>query len=223
MAERVDTQALLRLATWMSPAFPVGAFSYSSGLEQAVHDALVTDATELRAWLETVICHGFGWNDAVLLAEGYRAVGDSARLAAAAELAEALAGSRERQAETMLQGQAFLTAARSWPHPVLDAIGDGLAYPVAVGVVAAAHQTGLEPALAAYLNATVSNAVSVAIRCSVTGQRDGLSVVAALEPIIAETAAKAACASLDDLGSATIMADISALKHETLHSRLFRS
>ncbi|WVT75411.1 urease accessory protein UreF [Sinorhizobium chiapasense] len=223
MAERADTQALLRLATWLSPAFPVGAFSYSSGLEQVIHDRLVTDAAELRSWLETVICHGSGWNDALLLAESYRASGDAARLAAAAGLAEALAGSHERHAETMLQGQAFLAAARSWPHPVFDALSETVAYPVAVGAVAGGHQTGLEPALAAFLNASVSNAVSVAIRCGVTGQRDGVGVIAALEPVIAATASKAATASLDDLGSATIMADISTLRHETLHSRLFRS
>ncbi|SFG35884.1 urease accessory protein [Ensifer sp. OV372] len=223
MAERVDTQALLRLVTWMSPAFPVGAFSYSSGLEQAVHDRLVSDAGELRNWLEAVISLGYGWNDALLLAESYRAVNDHARLAAAAELAEALAGGRERHMETMLQGQAFLAAARSWPHPVLDALPKSVAYPVAVGAVAGAHETGLEPALAAYLNASVSNAVSVAIRCGVTGQRDGVGIIAALEPVIAATAVKAAGVSLDDLGSATMTADISSLRHESLHSRLFRS
>ncbi len=223
MAERVDTQALLRLVTWMSPAFPVGAFSYSSGLEQAVHDRLVSDAGELRNWLEAVISLGYGWNDALLLAESYRAVNDHARLAAAAELAEAMAGGRERHMETMLQGQAFLAAARSWPHPVLDALPESFAYPVAVGAVAGAHETGVEPALAAYLNASVSNAVSVAIRCGVTGQRDGVGIIAALEPVIAATAVKAAGASLDDLGSATMTADISSLRHESLHSRLFRS
>lgn len=223
MTERVDTQALLRLVTWMSPAFPVGAFSYSSGLEQAVHDRLVTDDGALRIWLETVVSQGSGWNDALLLAESYCAVNDHARLAAAAELAEALAGSRERHMETMLQGQAFVAAARSWPHPVLHALPQSVAYPVAVGAVAGAHETGLEPALAAYLNASVSNAVSVAIRCGVIGQRDGVGVIAALEPAIATTAVKAAGASLEDLGSATITADISALRHESLHSRLFRS
>ena len=93
----------------------------------------------------------------------------------------------------------------------------------AVGAVAGAHRTGLEPALAAYLNATASNAVSVAIRCGVTGQRDGVGVLAGLEGTISAVAACAARGSLDDLGSAAIMADIASLRHETLHSRLFRS
>lgn len=223
MAERVDTQALLRLVTWLSPAFPVGSFSYSNGLEQAVHDGHVTDTESLRLWLETLLCHGSGWNDAVLLGEAYRAFDEPARLAFVIQLAEAMAASRERHMETMLQGEAFLAAARHWPHPVLDRLGDGVAYPVAVGAVAGAHATGLEPAIAAYLHASVSNAISVAIRCGVTGQRDGVGLVAALEPTIAAVAREAEAASLENLGSATITADISSLRHETLHSRLFRS
>lgn len=223
MAERADTQALLRLAAWLSPAFPVGAFSYSNGLEQAVHDGYVTDAESLQRWLEAQLLHGSGWNDAVLLGEAYRAFDDPTRLRSVSELAEALAASRERHMETMLQGEAFLAAARHWPHAVLDRLGEGVAYPVAVGAVSGAHATGLEPAIAAYLHASISNAVSVAIRCGVTGQRDGVGLIAALEPTIADVAEKACAASLDDLGLATITADISSLRHETLHSRLFRS
>jgi urease accessory protein len=223
MTEHADTQALLRLVTWMSPAFPVGAFSYSGGLEQAVHDGLIADAPALARWLAALICHGSSWNDAVLLAESYRAYGDPLRLEAARELAEALAGSRERHMETTLQGEAFLAAAAHWPHRALETLTGAVAYPVAVGAVAGAHGTGLEPALAAYLHATASNLVSVAIRCGVTGQKHGVGVLAELEPVIAETAAKASSSTLDDLGSATILADISALRHETMHSRLFRS
>lgn len=223
MAEHADTQALTRLLTWLSPAFPVGSFSYSGGLEQAVHDGLVRNAEDLRLWLETLMHRGALWNDALLLAESYRSHGDQPRLQAVAELAEALAGSRERHMETMLLGEAFLAAAAHWPHPVLHLLGSETAYPVAVGAVAGAHATGLEPALAAYLNASVSNAVSVAIRCGVAGQRDGVGVLAGLEKTIAVVAAGAARSSLDDLGSAAIMADIESLRHETLHSRLFRS
>lgn len=223
MTERADTQGLLRLVTWLSPAFPVGAFSYSGGLEQAVHDGLVTNPAMLSNWLRALIVHGSSWNDAVLLAESYRAYQDAVRLEQARELAEALAGSRERHQETTLQGGAFLTAAAHWPHPVLEMLTGAVAYPVAVGAVSGAHRTGLEPALAAYLHATASNLVSVAIRCGVMGQTHGVGVLVELEPVIAETAARAAESTLDDLGTATIIADIAALRHETLHSRLFRS
>lgn len=223
MAEHADTQALVRLVTWLSPAFPVGSFSYSGGLEQAIHDGLVKNADELRLWLDTIMRRGALWNDALLLAESYRSYDNAQRLKAAAELAEALAGSRERHMETMLLGEAFIAAAGHWPHTVLEFLGATAAYPVAVGAVAGANRTGMVAALAAFLNASASNAVSVAIRCGITGQRDGVGVLAGLEAAISEVATLAARGSLDDLGSAAIMADIASLRHETLHSRLFRS
>lgn len=223
MTETSATTALVRLVTWLSPAFPTGAFSYSGGLEQAAHAGLLKDAAALESWLALVVERGTGWNDAVLLAESYRACGDGGRLGAVMELAEALAGSRERHMETMLQGEAFIEAASHWPHPVLVLLGSKTAYPVAVGAIAGAHETGLEAALAAYLHAQASNAVSAAIRCGVTGQRGGVGVLAGLEPVITTLAAKASQSSLDDLGSAAVTADIAALRHETLGPRLFRS
>ncbi|MCA1444387.1 urease accessory protein UreF [Ensifer sp. IC4062] len=223
MADHADTQALLRLVTWLSPAFPVGSFAYSGGLEQAVDDGLVTSAEELRLWLETLLTRGAMWNDALLLAESYQGHDDPRRLKAASELAEAMAASSERHKETVLQGEAFLAAARRWPSAVFELLGPVAAYPVAVGAVAGAHGTGLHSALAAYLGAAASNAVSAAIRCGVIGQRDGVGVLVGLENTIAAVAERAAQTSLDELGSATIMADISSLRHETLYTRLFRS
>lgn len=218
-----ETAALLRLMTWLSPAFPVGAFSYSGGLEQAVSEGDVLDAGTLADWLSSLLAHGNLWNDAVLFAEAHRAIDDMARLAEAAALAEALSGSAERHRETLLQGGAFLAAAASWPHPVLETLGEATAYPVAVGAVSGGHGIGLEAALAAYLHAVVSNLVSVAIRCGVIGQRDGVATLARLEAGIIDLAAAAARSTLDDLGSATVRADIASLKHETLPTRLFRS
>ncbi|MDX3924452.1 MAG: urease accessory protein UreF [Shinella sp.] len=223
MVEAPSTAKLLKLLAWLSPAFPVGAFSYSGGLEQAVHDERVTDRESLAEWLSTLIAHGAIWNDAVLFAEAYRSFGDPERLHFAGELAEALAGSAERHRETMLQGEAFVSAAMSWPHPVFDALDGAVAYPVAVGAVAGAHDTGLPPSLAAFLHAVLSNLVSVAIRCGVIGQRDGVHVLAGLEDAIGAITARAAESTLDDLGSASLMADIASLRHETLGSRLFRS
>ncbi|MFB2550076.1 urease accessory protein UreF [Ensifer soli] len=222
-AAATPTQALLRLITWLSPAFPVGAFAYSAGLEQAVRDGLVVSAPHLHRWLSIAIARGAGWNDAVLLAEAYRSAGDGAALLAVADLAVAMAGSKERQAETVAQGAAFLAAARAWPHAVLDRLPEDTAYPVAVGAVAGAHGTGTEAAIAAYLHAQASNAVSVAIRCGVTGQRDGVGILAALEPEIEAAARRGAASTLDDLGTAAIAADIATLRHESLNSRLFRS
>jgi urease accessory protein len=221
MTEPASPQ-LLRLMTWLSPAFPVGAFSYSHGIEQAIHDGAIVDRETLVAWLSELIRRGSAWNDAVLLAETWRN-GDSIDEVAA--LAEAMAGSRERHMETMLQGEAFVSAMQDWvgDDDLSAQATERHAYPIAVGQAAASHGIALEPALVAYLNAFVSNLVQAAVRLVPLGQRAGVGAMAGLEPVILETASRAAASTLDDLGSATFMSEIMTMKHETLYSRVFRS
>ncbi|MBB4402608.1 MULTISPECIES: urease accessory protein UreF [Rhizobium/Agrobacterium group] len=223
MSEDRGVAALLRLMAWMSPAFPVGGFSYSGGLEKAVEDRRVGDATALRDWLETLLRHGSLWNDAVFLAHAWRSAGDAAVLSETADLARALAGSAERYRETVLLGDAFVAAAGAWPHAVLDLLPKDVPYPVAVGAVAAGHAVPLRETIAAFLHAGASQIVSAGIRLGVAGQRDGVAILAASEAIIAEMAAWAMQSTLDDLGSATIIADTAAMRHETQGTRLFRS
>jgi len=223
MSEADDLQGLLRLMAWLSPAFPVGSFAYSGGLERAVHDGLVTDAASLETWISTLLTNGSIWNDAVIFSAAWRGQGDAAEIGDLAALAEALAGSRERHQETMLLGDAFLTAARAWADPVFDRLPQQTAYPVAVGAVSGAHAIALDKALAAFLHAYVSQAVSAGIRLGVAGQKDGVAMLAKLEPLIAGVAADASAATTEDLGSAAVQADISTLRHETQSTRLFRS
>jgi urease accessory protein len=219
----LDTKALLRLMAWLSPAFPIGGFAWSGGLERAVADGLVKTAPQLEAWIATLVCNGSLWNDAVLFAEAWRQADDEAALGDVAALGLALAGSSERYAETLSLGKAFITAAAAWPHPVLKLLPADLPFPVAVGAVAAGHGVPRAQALAAFLHAAVSQAVSAAIRLSVAGQADGVAIVAGLEALIDDVSQKAASTTVDDLGGATVQAEIASLRHETQHSRLFRS
>lgn len=218
-----DTRSLVRLMTWLSPAFPVGGFAYSGGLERAVHDGLVEDADDLRHWLETLLAHGAWWNDALLLAEAWHACDDDLRLVEVMVLAEALAGSAERHLEIMAQGEAFAAAAAAWPHPVLERLGSRPPYAVATGAVAAAHGIALEQTATAFLHALASQAISAAIRLRVIGQRQGVELLAATEMLVLDIASAAARSSLDDLGGIAVIADIAGMRHETQHSRLFRS
>ena len=215
---------LIKLQTWLSPAFPVGSFSYSHGLESAVDAGLVADAAGLQRWLAALIGFGSGWNDAVLFAEAWRRASAGGDIAELADLGEALAGSRERHTETMLQGAAFRVAAlNGWPHPALDRLPAACPYAVAVGAAAGAHGLPLEPALAVFLQAFVGNLAQAAIRLGVTGQSGAMAMLAALEGDVVETAGRAASSTLDDLGSAAIVSEIMSMKHETHYSRLFRS
>jgi urease accessory protein len=213
---------LLRLLTWLSPAFPVGAFGYSHGLEQAIRDGMVGDAASLRTWIAALVEHGSGWTDAVLLAAAWGAA-DAAALAEVAELAEALAISAERRREALFQGEAFLVAARPWIASVPLQEDGKVAYPVAVGAVAGRTGVPLAATLTAWLHAFAANLVSAAVRAVPLGQTDGVAVIAALEPVILATAERAASSTLDDLGSAAFISDIAAMRHETLQPRLFIS
>jgi len=222
--------ALYRLMTWLSPAFPVGAFSYSSGIEWAVEAGDITDAASLRGWLAAMLADGSGFCDGVFLAQTHKAAseGEDVTLREVAELAAAFVPSRERQLETSTQGRAFIDIARAaWAHDGMDqliaACGRAIVYPVAVGLVSAAHEIPLAPVMHAFLHALVSNWISAGARLVPLGQTDSQRILAALEPVVVATARRALEGSIDDLGSATFRADLASLRHETQYTRLFRS
>jgi urease accessory protein len=207
------SQSLIRLMAWLSPVFPTGGFAYSAGLEQAVADGLVTSKVELETWLSTLLTRGSLWNEAVLLAAAYR--GEKATA-----LATALSPSAERHRETLDQGAAFLDAADAWGSHGLPR---ETPLPVALGTVCQAANIPLADALTATLQTQVSNQLQAAIRLSIIGQTGAARLLAALEPVILKTAAKAEASTLDDLGGSAFMADIMSTRHEILEPRIFLS
>jgi len=222
--------ALYRLMAWLSPSYPVGAFSYSHGLEWAVEAGDVTGRDALVGWLSDVLAHGAGRNDAILFAQAYRAAAkaDGAALGRIAALAVAWTASRERRLETIAQGAAFRIATQAaWTTTSFDLLADvpddSLAYPVAVAVAAAGHGVPLRAALGAWLQALAANLVSAGMRLIPLGQTDGQRALAALEPVVAAVLAAALDAGLDDLGGAALGADLAAMLHETQYTRLFRT
>ncbi|MFC7703366.1 urease accessory protein UreF [Plastorhodobacter daqingensis] len=213
---QAEAGAALTLVQWLSPAFPVGGYAYSHGLEWAISAGEIGNAADLRAWLEDALRFGAGRSDAVLLAH---ALGEGADYPALAALAEALAPSRERLTETLDQGRAFLQVinalqGREWPE---------MPYPVALG--AAARDLGLPPAqiVAQYLHAFASNLVQGAVRFVPLGQTEGQGVLAALHPLMLEVAAEACETALDELGGAALRLDLAAMRHETMEVRIFRT
>lgn len=222
--------ALYRLMAWLSPAYPVGAFSYSGGIEWAVEAGDIRDANTLMRWLAVILSEGSGFCDAVFFVHAHRAAlaEDDCALHQVAELAAAFTPSKERLLETTAQGRAFMDVTLAvWPCTALDRLAaawDGaLAYPVAVGLASAAHGIAIEPALAAFLQAVAANLVSAGVRLIPLGQTDGQRVLAALEPALAATAARALTFPLDEVGGAAFRADLAGMRHETQYARLFRS
>lgn len=229
-SEAEESAALFRLMTWLSPSFPVGSFSYSSGIEWAIEAGDITDRQTLQDWLAAMLLEGAGFCDGLFLCHAWRAAeaGEGLVLGEIAELAAAFTPSRERHLETTAQGRAFVEIARSaWNCDTLDLLASHvtgpITYPVAVGVLAAGHRIALSSTLHAFLHAATSNWISAGVRLIPLGQTDSQHVLAALEGAIAATAEKSLLGSLDDLGSATFRADLASMRHETQYTRLFRS
>lgn len=221
---------LLRLMAWLSPSFPVGAFSYSHGLEQAVEAGLVHDLATTIAWVEAVLRHGSGRVDAGLFLAAHGAAFDDG-LDAVVALADAWRGTAELARESAAQGTAFVLAVESaWPDPWwaewrarLKATGRQPAYAVAVAVAAARASITAEDALAAYLHAFAANLVSAAVRLVPLGQSDGQRAIAAMEPVILAAVLAAGTRPPEDRGGSLPMLDWCSMAHETQYTRLFRS
>ena len=236
------------LMALLSPSFPTGGFSYSHGLEYAIAAKLITNSDSLRQWLLTLLEGGSLWNEAVLFAHSYEGSANSkpikltrhlspadpqppetseleanyARALAAvpiADLALALAGSKERQQESLAQGRAFAQAASA----VLDEQLEPAPLPIAVAAAGSKLGIALEALLPLYLHSQVANFISVAVRLIPIGQIDGQKTLSKLFPTIDRVARQAAVAELDSLGSCTIMSDIAAMRHEDMTTRIFRT
>ncbi|HEX2116488.1 MAG TPA: urease accessory protein UreF [Alphaproteobacteria bacterium] len=224
---------LYRLIAWLSPAFPVGGFSYSHALEAAVEAGIVSDRQSLRGYATAALEQGAGRGDAMLFAAAWRAVetSDEGGFLWAAERAAAMRGSAELALECHAQGTAFLgTVAATWPDLGIQRWRGALqqaeivpAYPVAVALCAAASAVALRPALIAYLQGFSSALVAAGVKLIPLGQTDGQRVVAELEQIVEKAADTAMTRPLDDLGAAAPMIDLLSMHHETQYTRLFRS
>ncbi|MGO4524260.1 urease accessory protein UreF [Microvirga sp. 2MCAF35] len=223
---RSGEAAILPLFAWLSPSYPVGCYAYSHTLEWAVEAGDVIDEASLVGWLTDQLTLGFGLNDAILLSQAYGSVERSDReaLEAINELALALSPSAELYLETSQQGRSFLDATlAAWPSPRLLQIEGDVAFPVAIGMAAAAHGIPLSITAQAYLFGLVQTLVSAAIRLAPIGQTAGIRVSAALAETVQDIARQGMALTLDDIGGSTFRADLGSFHHENQYTRLFRS
>lgn len=216
MAMTIEARQLLHVMTFLSPAFPTGAFAYSHGLEHAISAGLVRDEEGVFSWIESHLRRGSCFNDAVMIACATRE-----NLPELNDLALSLAASRERHMEMTSLGASFSASAATFLD--LELPEGQVAYPIAVACAGLAAGIGREALIVAYLHAFSANLISVAVRLVPIGQRTGLSVLARLFPVMETAARQAIDSSLDDLGSACFFSDIASMRHESQEPRIFRT
>ncbi len=229
--DTITDDGLYRLMAWLSPAYPVGAYAYSHGLEYAVESGAVTDEPSLIAWIEGIVAFGSPRLDGTLFAHAWQAVNDrdDDTFRWTAERAAAMRGSAELALESRQQGEAFLKTVRaSAPAPELDRFvtllqGISPSYPISVAIAAALHNVPLRAALVAYVHAFAANLVSAGVRLIPLGQMAGQRAIEALRPAVLATVETCLRTKPTELGQAASVVDWTSMKHETQYTRLFRS
>lgn len=217
MATPTDAD-ILTLTQWLSPAYPVGGFAYSHGLEAAIDRGAVANSQDTEAWISDVLEHGSGWNDALFVVAAFNAQNKD-ELINVDVLARAFCATSERLMETELLGQAFGNVTNGvWE---LD-LGQ-FTYPVSIGRAARLKNLPLLLTTKMFLQAFASNLVACATRFVPLGQTDAQCLIRQLTPLCAQIAERAQTASLDTLSSTAFLADIASMKHETQYSRIFRT
>ena len=200
---------------WMSPAFPIGAFAYSHGLEWAIDKGHVKNGEKLQKWITDLLEYGSLRTDAIsisLILRGH----DFKKMN---ELSMALCPARERLLETKLQGSAFAKIIEDvWQQDIGE-----LSLPVAVALAAKNESIEQDLILPAYLQAFCSNLISVAIRLIPIGQTEGQRIMFELSSTISDLVQSASESEIDDLNSACFFSDVSAMEHEHLQPRIFKT
>lgn len=204
---------MLTLQNWFSPAFPIGAFSYSGGLETAIASGAVHDRDSLAGWLHAMIRQGAIFTDAVFL----RTAMDGEDVNG---LCLALCAGAERHQETTELGKAFSRVIRETQDVDLP---EGLAYPVAVGMAAGRLGLAREATVAAFLQGACMSQISVAVRAVPIGQMDGQACLVELMSAIGTAAAQAMVTEVEAVGSFALAADLCTLEHETTEQRIYRT
>jgi len=214
---------LVRLLQLASPALPVGAFSYSQGLEAAVEAGVVRDATSAERWIGEVFECSVARMEAPVLLRAYAAwaAGD----AGAAERWNAifLAGreAAELRAESAQMGYSLarLLPELGVPAPPFDEV----AFPTAFARAAAHWGIAPAEALTAYLWAWLENQAMAALKAVPLGQTEGQKLLLALGARIADAVRRAGALADDELCNFAPGLALLSARHETQYSRLFRS
>lgn len=227
-ADIPSDRALLRLMQLASPALPVGAYSYSEGLEYVVQAGVVKDSATLRAWIEDGLAFGAGQLEAAVMVRAYDAwlKNDLALVQHWDRWLSAARDSEELRNQSLDMGRALLRLLKDL-QPPLPQVATLFAAPCnfasAFGIAGAHWGIARESLLAAYLQSGVANLVSAGVKLIPLGQTAGQQLLWDFHDAVAQCAQRVGLVGDDELGVGNWGATLASMGHETQYMRLFRS
>lgn len=223
---------LIRLLQLVSPALPVGAYTYSQGLEWVVDTGAVKTEAQVGEWIGDALAGAFGGYELPLLArlmEAWQA-GDNATVAELNALCLASRETSELRAETVQMGYSLvrllvdLPAFNSLPGWLARVKGvEDPAFPTAWAAVAVAWGVAPESALTGYAWAWIENMVMAAVKAVPLGQASGQRLLSTLAAEVPARVAAALVSPPEAWSNFQPGLAIASARHETQYSRLFRS
>jgi urease accessory protein len=228
---------LLRLLQLSSSTLPVGAYSYSEGLELLVETQRLPSAVALQAWMTQELRYGSMRVEAGIMLRAYHTTiaQDTAALLAWNHWWSAARDTEELRLQSWQMGRSLLrlfldledpdqkgAVDKHWPA-LRELFGQECNFAIAFGMVAAAWQIEPTAALLGYLQSWATNLISAGIKLIPLGQTAGQQLLLNLEPEIYATVEVSLTLTDDALESCGWGLSLASMAHETLYSRLFRS
>jgi urease accessory protein len=223
-----DTQPLLRLLQLVSPTLPVGAYSYSEGLETLVQQGHITTAEAVMHWLEQELQWGLIRLDVVAIKEVYSAIATANHDACRAvnRQLSALRDTEESRQQSWAMGRALnRMAVKLEPdlQPWMSALDAPCNFAVSFALLATQWQIDLPTAVLGYLQSWATNLIAAAIKLVPLGQTAGQKLLMDLTPTLEATAAQCLETTFDEVALSSWGTSLAGMQHEVLYSRLFRS
>ena len=234
---------LLRLLQLVSPSLPVGAYSYSEGLETLTQNGEVCDRETLQHWLGQELEVGAVRMEGAIVVRAYRALQDNDAMIGLRYWSQWYGAARETEElrnQSLQMGRSMMKVLQGlegsgdfdrllWDPLLWDPLHwqqlmeERWHFPIAFAIVAVAWEIVLPDALLGYFQSWSSNLIAAGIKLIPLGQTDGQRIGYAMQKSIAESVLNVLTLDDDDLGSCSWGVALASMQHEMLYSRLFRS
>ncbi len=219
---------LLSILQLASPTLPVGAYSYSEGLEMLVENGTIANQIHLKHWLEAELLYGAIRLEAAVMVRSQQAakMGDVESLCrwnlwlSAARETEELRASSWQMGRSLIQ---LLGKLEPQIVPIVNAVGNPGNYAIAFGIAGAHWQISIKAALLGYLHSWASNLITAGVKLIPLGQTAGQQLLLDLQPLLIAAALEILALEDDQLACCTWGLSLASMQHETQYTRLFRS